>query len=136
MSSRKAIQRLSVSALSLFAALASGSGAAVEPSSFEVKNAGELVAVCTTPATDPNYAAAIHFCHGYIVGAYHYYESLVEQPMYQPLFCPTDPKAPRDQFIKDFITWVKANPQYNKDRAVHVLFKYMIDKWPCTRQVP
>lgn len=122
--------------LPIFALPASGIATAVEPSHFEVKNAADLIQVCTTPATDPNYASAVHFCHGYVVGAYHYYESLVTAPMYQPLFCPDDKQQPRDQFIKEFVAWAKAHPQYNKDLAVHVLFKYMIERWPCTRAVP
>ena len=129
---RRIIRRL----LIVLVGLQCGAAFAVEPSHFEVKNAADLIQVCTTPNTDPNYAAAVHFCHGYVVGAYHYYESLVTAPMYQPLFCPDDKQQPRDQFIKEFIAWAKAHPQYNKDLAVHVLFKYMIDRWPCTRAVP
>ena len=130
------LQRIFRSLISIGTLAVSGGAVAVDASHFEVKNAGDLVAVCTTPPSDPNYAAAVHFCHGYVVGAYHYYESLVTAPMYQPLFCPDDKQQPRDQFIKDFVTWAKAHPQYNKDLAVHVLFKYMIDRWPCTREVP
>lgn len=132
----KLTQRIFSVLLPLLTLLGSGTAFAVNPSQFQVKNAGDLVAVCSTPSTDPNYAAAIHFCHGYVVGAYHYYESLVTAPMYQPLFCPEGPQQPRDEFIKGFLAWAKAHPQYNKDLAVHVLFKYLIDKWPCNRQVP
>ncbi len=132
----KPIRRTLCCMLAAAAVSTSGVAGAVDASHFEVKSAADLIAVCTTPATDPHYMAAVHFCHGYIVGAYHYYESLVTAPMYQPLFCPDDKQRPRDQFIKDFIIWAKAHPQYDKDLAVHVLFKYMIDRWPCTRQVP
>jgi hypothetical protein len=123
-------------ALAVLSALATGEAGAVAPTNFEVKTAADLVAVCTTPATDPRYAEALHFCHGYVVGAYHYYESLAAAPMYQPLFCPDSTQQPRDQFISDFVAWSKAHPQYNNDRAVHLLFKYMIERWPCTREVP
>lgn len=122
--------------LPLLTAFGSGTASAVEESHFEVKNAADLIAVCTTAPGDSKYTAALHFCHGYVVGAYHYYESLVTAPMYQPLFCPDDKQQPRDRFIKDFIAWAKAHPQYNNELAVHVLFKYMIERWPCTRQVP
>lgn len=132
----KPIRRILRSLLPVLAVPVSGAAGAVDASHFEVKSAADLIAVCTTPATDPNYTAAVHFCHGYVVGAYHYYESLVTAPMYQPLFCPDDKQQPRDQFIKEFVAWAKAHPQYNKDLAVHLLFKYMIDRWPCTRQVP
>lgn len=127
---------LAVAAVASAAALSTPPAYAVNPSTLEVKNAAELVKLCTTPPNDPNYAEAIHFCHGYLVGAYHYYESLAEQPMYQALFCPDNPKPTRDIVVNGFVEWSKAHPQYNKDKAVTVFFKYLIDKWPCDRQVP
>jgi hypothetical protein len=129
-------RRLRVCALTACTAAGGGAAAAATPSNFDVKNVADLVALCTTPTGAPNYAEAIHFCHGYVVGAYHYYEGLAASPMYQPLFCPDSTQQPRDQFIADFIAWSKAHPEFDKDRAVHILFKYMIDKWPCTRALP
>ncbi|MGY6214377.1 Rap1a/Tai family immunity protein [Methylolobus aquaticus] len=130
-------RRVRLSALAACATLgASAAAGATSPSSFDVKNVAELVALCSTPASTPTYREAIHFCHGYVVGAYHYYEGLAVSPMYQPLFCPDSTQQPREQFIADFIAWSKAHPEYDKDRAVHILFKYMIEKWPCTREVP
>ena len=122
--------------LTACAVLASGSVSAATPSDFEVKNVTDLVAVCDTPASAPNYREAIHFCHGYVVGAYHYYEGLAASPAYQPLFCPDSTQQPREQFIREFIAWTKSHPEYNNDRAITILFKYMIDKWPCTRALP
>lgn len=129
-------RRLRVLTVTLAAALGVGTASAASSSNFAVKNVADLVAVCSTPASAPNYREAIHFCHGYVVGAYHYYEGLAAAPAYQPLFCPDSTQQPRDQFIADFIAWTKTHPEFNQDRAVHILFKYMIEKWPCTREVP
>jgi hypothetical protein len=136
MVSNKQILSLGIAALSLLSAVPADRAWAVNPPSFDVKNSAELVAVCSTPTTDKNYSAAIHFCNGYVVGAFHNYQALAEQPMYQTLFCPDDPNGPKDDFVKGYVAFAKAHPQYDKDRAVTVLFKYMIDKWPCDRQMP
>ena len=31
---------------------------------------------CSAGSDDPNYVAAIHFCHGFVAGSYHYHKSL------------------------------------------------------------
>ena len=40
---------------------------------FLVRTTQDYVAICSTSPHDPLYAAAMGFCHGYAVGAYHYY---------------------------------------------------------------
>ncbi|MGR9088709.1 MAG: hypothetical protein ACU841_16795 [Gammaproteobacteria bacterium] len=61
--------------------------AAVEPIHFEVRNNADLVAVCSTRPEDPNYIAAIHFCHGVGVGLVRYQEALQEGKDFDPIFC-------------------------------------------------
>jgi hypothetical protein len=45
---------------------------AASPDHFRVRSTADLVEICSTPANDSLYAAAMSFCHGYAVGAYHY----------------------------------------------------------------
>ena len=44
---------------------------AATPDQFRVRSTADLVEICSTPASDPMYAAAMGFCHGFGVGAYY-----------------------------------------------------------------
>jgi hypothetical protein len=46
---------------------------ALESESFRVRSTADLVEICSVPPSDATYVAAVGFCHGYGVGAYHYY---------------------------------------------------------------
>jgi hypothetical protein len=120
-------------AMALLATLMSAPRAsAVTQADFLVRNTRNLIDLCTAPADDPLRVAAVHFCTGYLVGAYHYHDSLYSGPDSRPLVCPPDPKPTRQQAITDFVSWVKAHPQYDNDRPVDTMFRFMVEKWPCT----
>ncbi|CAL1241917.1 Rap1a/Tai family immunity protein [Candidatus Methylocalor cossyra] len=106
---------------------------AVTEQDFLARNTQQLIQLCTAPADDPLRVAAVHFCTGYLVGAYHYHESVNSGPDSQPLVCPPNPKPTREQAITDFVSWAKAHPQYNQDRPVDAMFRFMVEKWPCPR---
>jgi hypothetical protein len=46
---------------------------AVARDNFLLRNTQDLIELCTVKDNDPLRDAAIAFCHGYGVGAYHYY---------------------------------------------------------------
>ncbi|MFW5443579.1 MAG: hypothetical protein ACKE51_04630 [Methylococcaceae bacterium] len=48
---------------------------AVTKDDFKVKTTKNLLNLCVASTDDPRYEEAIHFCHGYLVGAYHYHAS-------------------------------------------------------------
>lgn len=127
---------ITASALVLLSVLISpGDAAATTQEDFLVRNAEDLIRLCSTPKDDPLYVPAIHFCTGYLVGAYQYHESVNSGPGAQPLVCPpNNPKPTRNQAIADFIAWAKAHSEYHKDRAVDVMFRYMVEKWPCEKR--
>jgi hypothetical protein len=107
--------------------------AATEEEDFLVRNVQDLIDLCTTPRDDPLNVAAVHFCTGYLVGAYHYHESMHSGPDSQPLVCPPDPKPTRQQAIAEFVSWAQAHPEYNNERPVDVMFRFMTQKWPCKK---
>jgi hypothetical protein len=116
------------------AALTSISSAfAVTEENFLVRNVRDLIALCTTPPDDPLSTAAVNFCTGYLVGAYHYHDSMYSGPDSHPLVCPPNPKPTRQQAISEFVSWAKAHPEYGNDRAVDVMFRFMVEKWPCKK---
>jgi hypothetical protein len=113
-------------ALAAFAAPA----AAVEPINFEVRNNADLVALCSTAPTDPNYVAAIHFCHGVAVGVVRYYEALNEGKTIRQLFCFPEGLT-RNQAIAQYVSYSKAHPEYDTSSIGDVMTKFLVDSYPC-----
>jgi hypothetical protein len=128
------IKRLINTGIVLLATLSPVSYAsAVTEEDFLVRNVQDLIDLCTTPRDDPLNVAAVHFCTGYLVGAYHYYDSLHSGPDSHPWVCPPDPKPTRQEAIAEFVSWAQAHPEYGKDRPVDVMFRFMAEKWPCKK---
>ena len=104
---------------------------AVTEADFEAKTTQNLLNLCTVPANDPRYGDAIHFCHGYLVGAYHYHLSETDGEGGKPLVCFPTPPPSRNEALGMFIAWAQAHPQYLNERPVEAEFRFLIEKWPC-----
>jgi hypothetical protein len=98
---------------------------------FMARDTQSLVNLCTATPDDPRSSAAIHFCHGYLVGAFHYYKVTHAAPDSQPLFCFPDPPPSRNQAITQFVAWAKDHPQYMKEVPVETEFRFLTETWPC-----
>ena len=105
--------------------------AAAEPDDFVVDSAQDLVDLCSTPPGNPLYTAAVHFCQGYMVGAYAYYEAANAGPEGQKLVCFPNPAPSRNDAVAMFVEWAKAHPQYMNEPAVESQFRFLVEKWPC-----
>src|SRR5215831_10571238 len=88
------------------------SATAVVQETFLIRYTQDLIELCSAPESDPLYAEAISFCHGYVLGAYHYQVALQADPKEKPLFCLPQPPPTRQQGLQMFMAWVKQNPQY------------------------
>jgi hypothetical protein len=110
-----------------------GLALAVDQTDFEVKTTQNLLNLCTAASGDPNYQAAIHFCHGYLVGAYAYYEAHHGSNKAKHLFCFPDPPPSRNNAIVMFVEWAKAHPQYMNENPVDTEFRFLIEQWPCKK---
>ena len=53
---------------------------AVTDGDFEVKTTRSLLNLCTVSAEDARHKEALHFCHGNLVGAFHYYLATISIP--------------------------------------------------------
>ena len=104
---------------------------AVSEKDFEVETTENLINLCTTPVDDPLHNHAINFCHGYLAGAYHYYEAISSGPKGIQLVCLSDPSPSRKDAIAMFIEWVKTHPQHLGDKPVETQFRFLMEKWPC-----
>ena len=104
---------------------------AVSEKDFEVQATENIVNLCTAPPDDPLYHQAVNFCHGYLVGAFHYYEAQTSGPEAIKFVCPPDPRPSRNDTIDMFIEWAKAHPQHMKETPVETEFRFLMEKWPC-----
>ena len=108
-----------------------GFAGAVSEKDFEANTAQDLVNLCSASPDDPMYHQAINFCHGYFVGAFHYYEAMSSGPKGVKFVCLPDPRPSRNEAINMIVEWVQANPQYLKETPVEAQFRFMMQKWPC-----
>lgn len=104
---------------------------AAGPPQFQVRDTADYVALCAMPVGDPNYVSAVAFCHGFGVGAYHFYHQSTVQA--DRFVCPPDPAPKRSEVIDAFVTWAKTRPDMMKRPAVDALFAYLGGTWPCAK---
>jgi hypothetical protein len=121
----------SIVLLFLFVILLPGFAGALTEKDFEAETTQQLLNLCTAPTDHPLYHQAINFCHGYLVGAYDYYEAQSSGPKGIKFVCIPDPEPSRNEAIGMFIEWVKSHPQHWQERPVDSEFRFLIEKWPC-----
>ena len=108
-------------------------GGAVTEADFEAKTTQNLLNLCNAASSDPRYREAIHFCHGYLVGAYHYHVAQTEGEGGKPLVCFPTPPPSRNEALRMFLAWAQAHPQYMNERPVETEFRFLTEKWPCQK---
>jgi hypothetical protein len=108
-----------------------GLASAVSETDFKADTTEQIVNLCTADPDDPLYPHAVNFCHGYLVGAYKYYEASHSGPKALKMVCLPDPPPSRDEAIELFIQWAKERPQYMKETPVETEFRFLMEKWPC-----
>jgi hypothetical protein len=111
--------------------LVPGLAGAVSENDFGVQTTENLINLCTADPEKPLYHQAVNFCHGYLVGAYRYYEAAGLGPAGLKLVCLPDPPPSRNDSVAMFVEWVKAHPQYLKENPVETEFRFLMEKWPC-----
>jgi len=85
--------------------LAATTATASNAKDFLVDSTQDLADLCAVSTDDPDYRAALHFCHGFMVGAYHYHAVTegVQNPNY---FCAPEPAPTRNEIVDAFVKWV------------------------------
>jgi hypothetical protein len=98
---------------------------------YKVRNAGDLVALCSRELSAEDYVAAQNFCHGFAVGAFAYHQSVAMADPDLKIVCFKEPYPERKKVIADFVAWSKANQPFMKDSAVDTFFRFMAGAFPC-----
>ena len=124
-----------VSAAFVMTLLKAGVAGATTAEDFEVKTTQDLLDLCTVSASDPQAQQAIHFCHGYLLGAFHYHLAESDGPdAAKRLVCFPPSGVTRNDAVAMFVEWVKAHPQYLKELPVETEFRFLTEKWPCAKK--
>ena len=105
--------------------------AGVQKSDFEVKTTQSLINLCTASPEDPLFTHAANFCHGYLVGAFHYYAASVAGENAARFVCLPENRPSRDNIIAMFVKWAQDHPQYMNELPVETEFRFLGEKWPC-----
>ena len=128
------MQKKYLSILTLLSLLYAGSANAnVTEDDFIALKTQNIINLCTASPEDPHYREAIHFCQGYLVGAFHYYAAQsANQPELQ-LVCYPNPRPSRNVAIGMFVAWAKKHPQFMNELPVETEFRFLNEKWPCKK---
>lgn len=116
------------------AALAIGAPPALSEEQFLIDTAGDLATLCLTQSSDPNFAAAIHMCHGFIIGAHHMHEAFEAGwgGQGQGVYCVPETGAPsRNEVATEFATWVRQTPAAASGEAIDALMEWAVVRFPC-----
>ena len=108
------------------------SAADVTEEDFELLKTRNLLNLCAVSADDPRHAEAIHFCHGFMVGAYDYHHAAAG-PENPPLVCFPEETVTRNEAVEMFVAWLREHPQYMDERPVDTEFRFLVETWPCKR---
>ena len=119
------------SLVTLLAFVFTGSTMAADPSNFQLRDAADLVRVCSVGPDDPAHANAVGFCHGILVGAFGYYQSSATGE--NRFVCAPTPTPTRTKVMNDFVAWAGKNSANMKDPAIDTLFRYLAEAYPCKK---
>ncbi len=98
---------------------------------FQVRTTGDLIRLCEASPTDPTGIAALHFCHGFTVGAYQYHQIAMAAEGKPRLVCVPNPPPSRNEAIAAFVAWAKQNPAQMNTPPVEGMFRFLAQRYPC-----
>ena len=129
------MMRKLVRAVFVITLLKAGVAVAITAEDFQVKTTEDLLNLCKVSASEPQAQQAIHFCHGYLVGAFHFHLAESDGPdAAKRLVCIPTSGVTRNEAVAMFVEWVKAHPQYLKELPVETEFRFLTEKWPCAKK--
>lgn len=99
---------------------------------YTLDTAKDLYDICTVPPSHPDYEVAKAFCVGYFEGGIHLHDALAAADDFPRIACAPD-SATRKEVVEGFIEFAKANPQYYAEPAMDVVFRAVVNKWPCDK---
>ena len=120
-----------VAPLLVAAGLGTAGAAVDDPDRFLVDDASDLVALCEVEGEAER--EALVFCHGFIVGAFHYHVASTNPVGQRRWMClpPPEERPSRDAVIRQFVEWANKHPEFMQDEAVDTLFRFLDGRFAC-----
>ena len=109
---------------------AAGSGTQMKaaPLNINIRTAGDLADACTVRPTSQTSLARLNFCNGFAQGIL----QTNSQNGGGTKICIPSPSPKRSETMKEFATWVRADPP-RKDEVASVAFlRFMAGRFRCT----
>lgn len=117
--------------LALAIAGTAGAALAAEDETFKIDTAAELAALCASAPEHRNHAAAIHMCHGYLVGVHHMHTAMAG-PMGGGVYCfPTEGAPSRNEVADAFAAWLADHPGMAGREAIEAALTFAAETYPC-----
>ena len=113
--------------------LITSSALAVTKHDFEALTTQNLINLCSVSSKDPLAQQAIHFCQGYLVGAFDFHMAERKDAKKKPWFCLPKPEPSRDEIVAQFVKWATAHPEYMQELPVETQFRFFITNYPCKK---
>jgi hypothetical protein len=98
------------------------------PVSLSIRTAGELGDACTTRPTDRASFARLNFCNGFAQGVL---QTDAQNPSGTKI-CLSRPSPKRSETMKEFASWVRADPSRKDELASVAFLQFMAGRFPCT----
>lgn len=122
---------MAAGALFLLAAVWAGPApAAVTEDNFQLRNVGDLIAVCSADPSDPLMTAAVNFCQGFAVGVFRTLED-EQAAMETKLFCIPGRAPTRSEAIARFDAWAQSHPDMLQAKPEDGILAYLRERFPC-----
>lgn len=104
----------------------------IKAENFLLKTTADLIALCSADGKGKDDVAAIHFCHGYLVGLTQFH-AVVNKIFEGKIYCVNDENRPsRNDAIAMFLKWGKSNTQFHNELPLNGLLKWAAEAYPCS----
>jgi hypothetical protein len=96
---------------------------------FDVESGQDLLDVCTLDESHPHHWEAQAFCFGYFRGGAAFHRASIGQG-HNPIVCPPADATVSDA-VEQFVTYARAHPEYLDEAPMDLVFRAVIEAWPC-----
>lgn len=101
-------------------------------SDFQIRTTTDLVRLCSVQESDPTFAAASHFCEGFMVGVFRVLEKReTTQSKKKMSFCRRARIPSRQEVITAFAAWAKDDRRRLALPANKEIASFLTRRYPC-----
>jgi hypothetical protein len=99
---------------------------------YIIVSTSDLVDLCGADPQAASYAAAIHMCHGYLVGVHQLHVAAIAPSETGAFYCLPPSPPSRNEAVAAFVDWAAQNPQAMDLPAIEGLMRWAAASFPCT----